>query len=97
MAGHDKGDAVIREVNAYRKRHGWDASDSLIALAKSIYIEAVELLESLEGRQEDVEPVHAREELADVFMYAISLCIDLGVDYKRVVAKRIEQKKRSEK
>jgi len=75
--------ALVEKIHALRVAKGWDHSDTPEILAKSIVVEAAELLECYMNETVDLDAV--KSELADVLMYALSLCRDLGLDPSSVV------------
>lgn len=75
---------LIEKIQSYRRSKGWDKSDTLHNLAKSIFIEAAELLECFKNEQ-TLDQQALQDELADVLMYAISLAIDLDVDLEEII------------
>jgi len=78
-------DDLERDIQAMRVHKGWDKTDTDPILAKSVVIEAAELLECYQWDEVNVDKEAVRSELADVLMYAISLCMDNGWYYKDVV------------
>ena len=81
-----RADAALRQFVAERD---WDRFHSPENLAKSISIEAGELLECF---QWDDSTDHARvtEELADVLTYCLLLADKLGVDADQIVLDKLE-------
>ena len=77
---------VIQEM---RRSRGWDKTDMVAILTKSIVIEAAELLECFQWTEEEYDIDDVKGELADILMYTISLCMDLGLDYKEIVKEKI--------
>ena len=78
---------IIRDFNEERD---WDQFHSPENLAKSISIEAGELLECFQWNNEyDIEEV--KEELADVINYCILMADKLGVDPKQIVLDKMEK------
>lgn len=75
--------ALLEKIQALRVAKGWDHSDTPEILAKSILVEAAELLACYTDECADPEAVES--ELADVLMYTLSLCHDLGLDPESVV------------
>ena len=59
-------------------------------LAKSIAIEAGELLECFQWGP-DADPQHVRDELADVLTYCLHLAERLGVDPDEIVLDKLER------
>ena len=78
-------DDLCRDIQAMRVAKGWDETDTDAILAKSVVVEAAELLECYQWDEIHVDKEAVKSELADVLMYAISLCMDNGWDYKEVV------------
>jgi NTP pyrophosphatase (non-canonical NTP hydrolase) len=77
---------LLDKIQDLRIRKGWDKTDTPEILAKSIVVEAAELLECYMNEEVDLDAV--KSELADVLMYAMSLAKDLDLDpYEVVVSK----------
>lgn len=72
----------IREFTADRD---WDQFHSPANLAKSIVIEAAELLECFQWSDEEFDLQHVKEELADVMVYSQNLLDKLGLDADEIV------------
>ena len=88
---------VENEVRVYLKERGWNnlrPSD----IAKSISIEAAELLELFQWSDKTIEQVKAdaelfdklKKELADVFLYAFDMAVLLDLDSKEVVLDKLK-------
>ena len=60
-------------------------------MAKSIVIEAAELLECFQWSDTDFELQHVREELADVIVYTQNLLDKLGLDADEIVNMKMAQ------
>ena len=60
-------------------------------MAKSIVIEAAELLECFQWDDEKYDEEHVKEELADVMVYCLDLADKLGVDTDEIVNKKMDQ------
>lgn len=63
-------------------------------LAKSIVIEAAELLECFQWSTQAENMQDVREELADVISYAYQLCSVLGLDPETIVLEKLEKTKK---
>lgn len=63
-------------------------------LAKSIVIEAAELLECFQWSDNEFDHEHACEELADVMNYCILMADKLGVDMEEILLKKLELNKK---
>ena len=71
----------------------WDQFHSPENLAKSICIEAGELLECFQWNS-DYDKVHLCEELADVLSYCIMLADKIDVDIEEIVLDKLEKTKK---
>ena len=74
--------ARIRRFTADRQ---WEQYHTPENLAKSISIEAAELLECFQWDPAGDDPVHVAEELADVLVYCRNLLDALGLDEDEIV------------
>lgn len=72
----------IRKVIADRD---WDQFHTPANLAKSISIEANELLECFQWSDTDYDLEHVKEELADVIVYCQDMLDKLGLDVDEIV------------
>jgi NTP pyrophosphatase (non-canonical NTP hydrolase) len=79
---------LLDKIQALRIAKGWDKSDTPEILAKSIVVEAAELLECYMKEEPDLSAV--KSEIADVLMYVLSLCRDLDLDPAEVVLSKFE-------
>ena len=81
---------AIQEIIEFNKERDWDQFHSPENLAKSICIEAGELLECFQWNSiYDKEAVC--EELADVVNYCIVMADRLQVDLEEIVLKKLEK------
>ena len=69
----------------------WDQFHSPANLAKSISIEANELLECFQWSDEIKDKRHVEDELADVINYCIQMAHVLDVDIKEIVERKLEE------
>ena len=79
---------IIRKFNIERD---WDQFHSPENLAKSISIEAGELLECFQWNSENYDKDDVCEELADVFTYCIMMADKLGVEPKEIILKKLDK------
>lgn len=86
----DKLTQAFREFNEERD---WDQFHTPENLAKSICIEAGELLECFQW-DSNFDKVHLCEELADVLSYCIMLADRLDVDIEEIVLDKLEKTKK---
>ncbi len=69
----------------------WDKFHTPANLAKSIVIEANELLECFQWNDEEFNLEHVKEELADVLVNSINLVDKLNLDIDEIINKKMEQ------
>lgn len=78
------------KIEKFNEERDWDQFHSPVNLAKSIAIEAAELLECFQWSDEyDIEEV--KEELADVLNYCIQMANKLELDPKQIVLDKMEK------
>ena len=75
---------TIDRICRFTEDRDWDQFHTPANLAKSISIEANELLECYQW-SEDADLEHVREELADVIVYCQNLLDKLGLDVDEIV------------
>ncbi|MDD3809657.1 MAG: nucleotide pyrophosphohydrolase [Erysipelotrichaceae bacterium] len=81
---------VTKKIMRFNEDRDWDQFHSPENLAKSICIEAGELLECFQWSSEyDKEAVC--EELADIVNYSILLASKLDVDLEQIVANKLKK------
>lgn len=85
---------IIEEIKIFNKERDWDKFHSTENLAKSISIEAGELLECFQWDSEKYNREEVCEELADVFTYCILMAIKLEVDPEEIILKKLEKTKK---
>ena len=71
---------TINRIRKFTEDRDWDQFHSPANLAKSIVIEAAELLECFQWSDEEYDLQHVKEELADVIVYSQNLLDKLGLD-----------------
>lgn len=82
---------VIDEIKKFNEERDWDQFHSPENLAKSIIIEAGELLECFQWDGENYNKEEVCEELADVFNYCIQMAIKLNVKPEEIILKKLEK------
>ncbi len=80
---------VLETIQEMRVSRGWDKSDTLPILIKSVAVEAAELLETIQWDEENIDMEAVKGELADVLMYALSICIDYDIDVQELIENKI--------
>jgi len=79
-----------KKIDDFNKERDWDQFHTPENLAKSIAIEAGELLECFQwDNKYDLEEV--KEELADVLNYCIQMADKIGVDPKQIVLDKMKK------
>ena len=76
---------TIERIRRFTTDRDWDQFHSPANVAKSIVIEAAELLECFQWSDTDFDPQHVKEELADVIVYSQNLLDKLGLDVDEIV------------
>lgn len=79
------------EIETFNKERDWDKFHSPENLAKSISIEANELLECFQRDSESYNLEEVKEELADVINYCIQMATVLNLDIKTIVLEKLEK------
>ncbi len=82
--------SLIQEIKQFNEERDWNQFHSPENLAKSICIEAGELLECFQWNN-DYDLDEVKEELADVLNYCIQMANKLGVDPKQIVLDKMEK------
>ncbi len=82
---------TIDRIRRFSEDRDWDQFHSPENLAKSIVIEAAELLECFQWSGTDYDLQHVKEELADVIVYTQDLLDKLGLDADEIVNLKMEQ------
>lgn len=76
-------------LNKFNRERDWEQFHSAENLAKSVAIEAGELLECFQW-DDDFDMEHLSEEIADVYIYLLLLSQKVGIDLKEVTLKKIK-------
>ena len=85
---------LMKEIKQFNEERDWDKFHSPENLAKSISIEAGELLECFQWDGENYNREEVLEELADVFTYAIQMAMKLEVNPEDIIMKKLEKTKK---
>ncbi|MGN6444473.1 nucleotide pyrophosphohydrolase [Amnibacterium sp.] len=80
-------------VRAFVQEREWSQFHSPENLAKSIAIEAGELLECFQWSS-DADPSEVRRELADVLIYCLLLADRVGADVDELITSKIDENAR---
>lgn len=85
--GHED---ALAELRAFIEERDWSQFHSPENLAKSISIEAAELLECFQWSSE-ADPDQVRDELADVLTYAFLLADRLNLDPEQIILHKLNE------
>ena len=82
---------TIDLIRKFTEDRDWDQFHSPANLAKSIVIEAAELLECFQWNDEEYNLQHVKEEIADVMGYCQNLLDTLGLDADEIINMKMAQ------
>ena len=83
---------AIEEIRQFNAERDWEQFHTPENLAKSISIEAGELLECFQW-DSNYDPEHVKEEMADVYSYLLMMADELNVDLEEITLAKIEKNK----
>lgn len=86
----DKLDTLIKRIDKFNKDREWDQFHSPANLAKSISIEAGELLERFQWDEKNFKMDGVKEELADVMNYCLQMCNVLKLDPIKLINDKMD-------
>ncbi len=82
--------ALVQQLRAFVAERNWAQFHTPANLAKSISIEAAELLECFQWNDDaDIDDV--RDELADVLTYCVLMADRLGLDLNEIVLAKLDE------
>lgn len=81
---------TIERIRKFKEDRDWSQFHSPANLAKSISIEANELLECFQWDEENYDREHVIEELADVIVYCQDMLDVLELDVDQIVNDKME-------
>lgn len=82
---------TLNRIRKFTEDRDWNQFHTPSNLAKSIVIEAAELLECFQWDNDTYNIEHVKEELADVLVYSQNLLDKLGLDADEIVNKKMDQ------
>ena len=82
---------TIDRIRKFTSDRDWDKFHSPANLAKSISIEANELLECFQWSESEYDLQHVKEELADVLVYCRNMLDKLELDEDEIVNMKMSQ------
>ena len=77
-------------ITSFRKKRNWDKYDSESSLAKSIIIEAAELLEHFQWNENNYNKKEVSYEIADILIYSLAMCYHMNLDPKELIKEKLE-------
>ena len=87
----DRLEKLLQRIDKFNKDRDWDKFHSPSNLAKSISIEANELLECFQWNDNDFDIEEVKEELADVLNYCIQMSQVLNVDIIDIINAKMDK------
>ena len=84
---------LIEKIVQFRDERNWGSFHTPENLAKSIMIEGAELLENFQWTNTSKKwdnQTNVDEELADVLIYSLLMCHELGLDPSEIITKKIK-------
>ena len=82
---------TIERIRQFTKDRNWEQFHSPANLAKSISIEANELLECFQWSDTEYDIAHVREELADVLVYCRNMLDKLDLDEDEIINEKMSR------
>jgi NTP pyrophosphatase (non-canonical NTP hydrolase) len=82
---------LVDKIIKFREERDWKQFHTPENLAKSINIEAAELLECFQWATDKFNKEEAKEELADVIIYCLLMSDALDADVEKIVKEKIEK------
>ncbi|MCQ2799709.1 MAG: nucleotide pyrophosphohydrolase [Bacilli bacterium] len=82
---------TINRIRKFSEDRDWDQFHSPANLAKSISIEANELLECFQWSDDNYDLNEVKEELADVLVYCRNMLDKLGLDEDEIINSKMDQ------
>ena len=87
----DKLELLKQRIKKFNSDRDWDQFHTPSNLAKSICIEASELLECFQWNDTDFDIEEVKEELADVMNYCIQMSQVLNVDLIEIINSKMDK------
>lgn len=87
----DKIKTINKQIKQFVNERNWDKFHSPANLAKSISIEANELLECFQWDEQNYNLDDVKDELADVFTYCFQLADKLDVDIYQIISDKMRK------
>ena len=87
----NKLEQLKQRIDKFNKDRDWDQFHTPCNLAKSISIEAAELLECFQWSNEEYNKEEVLEELADVMNYCIQMSLVLDIDIVDIINNKMDK------
>ena len=82
---------ALERIDKFNKDRDWDQFHTPVNLAKSISIEANELLECFQWSDDNYNIEDVKEELADVLNYCLQMSLVLNVDPIEIINNKMDK------
>jgi NTP pyrophosphatase (non-canonical NTP hydrolase) len=82
---------LINKIIAFRDARDWKQFHSSENLAKSIAIEAAELLEEFQWNSKAKDLENLKKELADVLIYCFLLANNYGFNVEKIIEEKLKE------
>ena len=82
---------TIDRIRAFTADRNWEQFHTPETVAKSIAIEAAELLECFQWSGTEYDLEHVKEELADVLVYCRNMLDELGLDEDAIINSKMDK------
>ena len=82
---------TLDRIRKFVSDRDWEQYHTPANLAKSISIEANELLECFQWSETEYDPEHVKEELADVMVYCRNMLDELGLDEDEIINSKMDR------
>ena len=83
--------ATLERIKKFSEDRDWDQFHSPANLAKSISIEAGELLECFQWDEDNYKLEDVKDELADVIVYCVDMVQKLDLDIDELVNRKMDK------
>ena len=87
----DRLESLLKRIDKFNKDRDWDKFHTPSNLAKSISIEANELLECFQWNDDGYNINEVREELADVMNYCLQMAMVLNLDIVDIMNDKMDK------
>lgn len=81
---------IIKQLVKFRDDRNWKQFHTPKNLAKSVMIEAAELLEIFQWDEKENDIEHISEEISDIVSYCLLLCEHYNLDIKEIMNNKIK-------